>query len=165
MQKSVVLADIDEASSPNVLLLKNPPTHAGVESFAKMPSQPLPRTKAMTMHPYNRHMQRPSSKNIITGRHTRKNTLSHNQLLNLVAHALDPVDVAFFFSAVETIKTSNGLFPNFMPLFVQTEINDLFGYPKKPPPPPTQCCKDVGHGQQCACTPFSCGHTFANDGE
>jgi len=95
----------------------------------------LPKTMITTMHPYNKNVRRPASNKIITTCPTRKATLSHTQLLCLVAHALDPVDVPLFIAAVEAIKMTNGQFPNYVPLFVRSEINDLFGYPKKAPPP------------------------------
>jgi len=89
----------------------------------------------MTTHPYNRHVQCLASNKIITTHPPKKTTLSHTQLLCLVTHGLNPVDVPLFIAGVEAIKMSNGQFPNFVPLFVRPEINDLFGYPKKAPPP------------------------------
>ena len=59
---------------------------------------------AMTMHPYNRNVKRLASNKIITTHPTRKTALSHTQLLCLVAHGLDPVDVPLFIAGVEAIK-------------------------------------------------------------
>jgi len=111
-----------------------PSTGLSLDGFARSPVI-FKKTMAMTMHPYNRNVKRPASNKIITTRPTRKTALSHTQLLCLVAHGLDPVDVPLFIAGVEAIKMSNGQFPNFVPRFVREEINDLFGYPKKAPPP------------------------------
>jgi len=113
-------------------LLQQPPPV--LDGFARS-TITLPKTMIMTMHPYNKNVRRPASNKIITTRPTRKATLSHTQLLCLVAHALDLVDVPLLIAAVEAIKMTNGQFPNYVPLFVRSEINDLFGYPKKAPPP------------------------------
>jgi len=56
----------------------------------------------------------------------RKNILSHNQVICLVQHALDPADVPLFVTSLETIKLSNGQFPNVVPLSVKKDIFDKF---------------------------------------
>ncbi len=45
--------------------------------------------------------------------------LSHNQVICLVQHALDPVDVTLFVTSLETIKLSNGQFLNVVPLLAK----------------------------------------------
>jgi len=56
----------------------------------------------------------------------KKNILSHNQVICLVQHALDPLDVSLFVTSLETIKLSNGQFPNVVPFSVKKEIFDKF---------------------------------------
>jgi len=82
-------------------LLQQPPPV--LDGFARSPIT-LQKTMSTTMHPYNKNVRQLASSKIITTHPTRKTTLSHTQLLCLVAHALDPVDVPLFIAAVEAIK-------------------------------------------------------------
>ena len=52
--------------------------------------------------------------------------MSHNQVICLVQHALDPLDVPLFVTSLETIKLSNGQFPNVVPFSVKKDIYDRF---------------------------------------
>jgi len=56
--------------------------------------------------------------------------LSHNQVICLGQHALDPVDVPLFVTSLETIKLSNGQFPNIVPLLVRKGNFDNYCLPK-----------------------------------
>ncbi len=83
----------------------------------------LTRVNALKKHPYNYHMKQRPNSGLIWNRPMRKNTLSHNQVICLIQHALDPAVVPLF---VETIKLSNGQFPNVVPSLVKQDIFDKF---------------------------------------
>jgi len=72
---------------------------------------PFPRVNALKKHPYNLHMRGCLSSGYIFGQSSRKNILSQNQVMCIVGHALDPMDVPHFMSSMEPIKIINGQFP------------------------------------------------------
>jgi len=100
-----------------------PPSAHNVASNEK---DELKRVNALKKHPYNYHMKQQPSSGLIWNRSSRKNILLHNQVLCLVQHALKPVDVPMFIASVETIKSSNGQFPNVVPMLVRKEIFEKF---------------------------------------
>ncbi len=68
-----------------------------------------PRVMATKKHLYNLHGTHTNSSHIIS-HHLRKGGLSHGQIISPIAHTIDVGTVLQFFSAMETIKTSNGNF-------------------------------------------------------
>ena len=80
------------------------------------------RVNALKKHPYNYHMKQRPSSGLIWNQSLRKNILSHNQVICLVQHVLDPLDVPLFVTSLETIKLSNGQFPNVVPFLVKKDI-------------------------------------------
>ncbi len=70
----------------------------------------LTRVNALKNHPYNYHMKLRPSSGLIWNWPLRKNILSHNQVICLVQHVLDPMDVPLFVTSLETIKLSNDSF-------------------------------------------------------
>jgi len=86
----------------------------------------LTRVNALKKHPYNYHMKQGAKSGLIWNRPVRKNILSHNQVICLIQHVLDPADVPLFVTSLETIKLSNGQFPNVVPLSVKKDIFDKF---------------------------------------
>jgi len=70
----------------------------------------LTRVNALKKHPYNYHMKQRPSSGLIWNQSSRKNILSHNQVICLVQHALDHLDAPLFVTSLETIKLSNGQF-------------------------------------------------------
>ena len=108
----------------NVALL--PKVLPPAPNFDSIDGNDLKRVNALKKHPYNYHMKQRPSSGLIWNQSSRKNILSHNQVLCLVQHALDPLDVPMFITSVETIKSSNGQFPNVVPLSVRKEIYEKF---------------------------------------
>jgi len=86
----------------------------------------LTRVNALKKHPYNYHMKQGAKSGLIWNQPVRKNILSHNQVICLIQHALDPADVPLFVTSLETIKLSNGQFPNMVPMSVDIDIFDKF---------------------------------------
>jgi len=87
-----------------------------VHVYAANPS--FPRVMAPKKHPYNIHVTHPASGHIISCP-LKKGGLLHGQIICLVAHAIDVSDVAQFWTAMETIKTSTGQFPDTIPFSVR----------------------------------------------
>jgi len=67
-----------------------------VQQGERFPAHAYPRTTVTRTCAYNRNVQQPSTKKIITSRSEKKNGLTHNQIFALVRHALDPDDGPFF---------------------------------------------------------------------
>jgi len=86
----------------------------------------LTRVNSLKKHPYNYHMKQRPKSGLIWNQPLRKNILSHNQVVCLIQHALDPADVPLFVTSLETIKLSNGQFPNVVPMSVDIDIFDKF---------------------------------------
>ena len=72
---------------------------------------------ATKKHPYNLHVNCPSSGHIIS-HPLKKGGLLHGQIIILVSHVIDVSDIAQFWTAMETIKTSTGQFPDTIPFSV-----------------------------------------------
>jgi len=53
--------------------------------------------------------------------------LTHNQVINMVSHAIEQGDVPNFFANVETIKMNEGTFSDEIPYFVSENICNIFG--------------------------------------
>jgi len=109
-------------------------TQDEVNVHAANPS--FPRVMATKKHPYNVHVTRPSSGHIVS-HPLKKGGLSHGQIISLVAHALDVSDVGKFQTAMETLKTGNGQFPDTVPFCVRQELYDEFCGPR-PTEKPTE---------------------------
>ncbi len=90
---------------------------------------PYPRITAMKKHPYNLHVTCPAIGHIIS-HPLKKGGLSHGQIISLVAHATDVSDVAQFWTAMDTLKTSTGQFPDTVPFSVQQEVYNEFCRPR-----------------------------------
>jgi len=129
-----LLESNDVSTSQNKALLAGNVAYSQVTETAIKNSRtmevPLKRVNSLKKHPYNYHMKERPSSGFTWNQSLRKIILSHNQMICLVQHVLDPTDVPLFISSVETIKLSNGQFPNMVPLLVRKEIFDKFFLPK-----------------------------------